>query len=159
MRILPALLLAIAALPAFAARWEPCPSACAPPATATGLSARLPLYAGPVKWGGDARGGMWLWQKTTSVTCSAAQRNDASDKFACDAAIGAVMLATPRFRARAGSLTSALPIDATIEERAAAANVYAPPHCPLRLPDSSYAEIERDRCAALDMAISEAGAD
>lgn len=141
MRIAAILLLTLAALPAFA-KWESCPSSCSPPATATALS-RLPLYAGPVKFGGDAKGGMWIWLKTAAVTCTPTQQSERSDKFACAAPIGAEMFRTPRVRNVADKLTGAVLMD---RGRTSARQ---PEWCPLRLPDSAYGADERRQCAAV----------
>lgn len=137
----------LTAFPALA-KWEACPSSCTPPAATTGLSVRLPLYAAPVRFGGDAKGNMWVWLKTTPTACTPAQLAERSDQVACAAPVGRPMFVTPRVR----QSTKALRADGR-----AAIDPDAPftrgtiRHCPMRLPDSSYSAEEREQCRVLDV--------
>lgn len=149
MRTLAAVLLFIAALPAFAA-WEACPTTCTPPTGIVSGLSRLPLYSVPVRFKEEVKSGggvFWLFVRVNPApACTPAQLAEVSDRVACAAKVGDVLLRTPRARATAARLTALATMDNAVL-------MVRPPWCPMRLPDSFYTDEHREQCAAYDAAM------
>jgi prevent-host-death family protein len=142
LRTIITLLVALISIPA-SAKW-----ACTPPAAiATGLS-RLPLYS-TAKFGAEVKmsgNPMWTWTKTASVACTPAQL--LSDGFACRAVVGSELIRTVRVKSSTGTLVSDAAPVVDPEQPLTRGTIR---HCPMRLPDNTYTQQERDQCKLLDV--------
>lgn len=100
MKLLTALLLILLATPVLATGFEPCNTACTPPAGSVVLGAKPP-YDAPVKFDRAVKQGgatFWSWVRVgdPSRACTAAQLTsaDPNDPKACRAKVGEVLLQT-----------------------------------------------------------------